>query len=59
VDRALRRHRIGPIRVDRSMLSESREAWVYVIVSADDKDFVPLADASGEAKGVLVWPNSD
>jgi hypothetical protein len=41
------------------MLSESREAWVYVIVSADDKDFVPLADASGEAKGVLVWPNSD
>jgi hypothetical protein len=59
VDGALRRHGITSIRVDRSMLSESREAWVHVIVSAVDNEYVPLAGASAEARGVLVWPNSD
>ncbi|MFC4312386.1 DUF6210 family protein [Steroidobacter flavus] len=34
VDSALRRHGITSIRLDRSMLPESREAWVHVIVSA-------------------------
>jgi hypothetical protein len=46
-DGALRRHGITSIRVDRSMLSESREAWVHVIVLADDKDFVPLGCIRG------------
>lgn len=59
VDGALRRHGITSIRVDRSMLSESREAWVHVIVSTVENEFVPLAGASAEAKGVLVWPNGD
>jgi hypothetical protein len=59
LDSALRRHGISSIRVDRSMLSESREAWVHVIVSALENGFVPLAGAPAEAKGVLVWPNSD
>jgi hypothetical protein len=36
VNRALHRHGFGSIRVDRSMLAQSREAWVHVMVAAQE-----------------------
>jgi hypothetical protein len=58
VDRALHRHGFGRIRVDRSMLAESREAWVHVIVSVGTQESIPL-ELSKDARGILTWPNSD
>jgi hypothetical protein len=48
------------IRVDRTRLQDSREAWVYVDV---DEQFsgakcAPIENL-GAAKGILTWPNSD
>jgi hypothetical protein len=51
VDGALRRHAITSIRVDRSMLSESREAWVHVIVSAVDNEYAPPCGRISGGKG--------
>src|SRR3954463_7829900 len=54
------------VRVDRTRLSESMEAWVYVI--ADTQEYVDLNTPSdyfgsvfgfGTATGVLTWQNSD
>jgi hypothetical protein len=60
LDRALHRHDLESIRVDRQMLSQSREAWVHVIVSADKQETtIPLLGLSEHARGVLIWPNSD
>jgi hypothetical protein len=59
VDDALSRHGLSPIRVDRSMLAESREAWVHVIVAPDEQELIPVAGLSEEVRGILIWPNSD
>jgi hypothetical protein len=44
------------ISVDRTRLSESEEAWVYVTVEATE---LATYQGFGSAKGVLVWSNSD
>ncbi|WAS96321.1 DUF6210 family protein [Nannocystis punicea] len=44
------------LRVDRTMLAESGEAWVYVDVIP--RGSCPLS-GSGPWKGILVWANSD
>lgn len=60
LDRQLRRHDFGWIRVDRSLLHESTEAWVHVLVSARGERSVPItADSTIPLPAVLVWPNSD
>lgn len=44
------------IRVDPTMVSESHEAWIHVIVKENNfSDF----SGFGEFKGVLTWANSD
>jgi hypothetical protein len=58
-DAALRRHGFESIRVDRSMLAQSREAWIHVTVSGDQEESVPLLGLSEGARGILIWPNSD
>jgi hypothetical protein len=59
VDGALSRHGFGSLRVDRSMLDQSREAWIHVIISPGEQESTPLAGLSEEARGILIWPNSD
>ena len=60
LDAALHRHGFSSVRVDRSLLAESKEAWVHVRVTNPGEDAVPLTLRSGEvALGILIWPNSD
>lgn len=50
------------IKVDRTRLHDSCEAWIYVdIAEVDDDSQFPLKKISGfgHCKGVLTWPNSD
>jgi hypothetical protein len=54
------RIRYGKIKVDRSRLEHSREAWVYVVAHADAKE--PIFENLEHWKGkhaVFIWPNSD
>jgi Family of unknown function (DUF6210) len=54
------RIRYGKIKVDRSKLEHSREAWVYVVAHSDAKE--PIFNNLEEWKGrhaVFIWPNSD
>lgn len=44
------------IAVDRTRLSESEEAWVYVTVEPLDG---VMYSGFGPSRGVLVWENSD
>jgi hypothetical protein len=52
------------LKVDRSRLDRSWEAWVYVLVdspgvaSGDVPKFSPV-QGFGQVGGVLTWPNSD
>ena len=46
------------LKVDRSMLEESMEAWVYVELNISEKD-KKLTTSIDANKGILVWPNSD
>jgi hypothetical protein len=46
------------LTVDRSRLSESCEAWVYVDIAPQPHDGYPLY-GFGKRKGVLTWYNSD
>lgn len=60
LDRALRKHGFTSISVDRTLLSESKEAWVHVVLSEVEIESVPLKIDPGQAAlGILVWPNSD
>lgn len=43
------------IKVDRSRISESMEAWIYVDV---EECMFPI-NGFGKSKGVLTWSNSD
>jgi hypothetical protein len=55
------------IKVDRSRLHESMEAWVFVRVDTrnlrpdgtPEADYFGLMYGFGAATGVLTWPNSD
>jgi hypothetical protein len=60
LDRALNRHGLSSIRVDRSMLAECKEAWVHVLISTSKSDALPLdTELDHGRKGILIWPNSD
>ncbi len=60
VDGILRRNGHQYMKVDRSRLSDSYEAWVDVLMAdnAGSKLVEPFT-GFGECKGVLTWPNSD
>jgi hypothetical protein len=54
------RARYGKIKVDRSRLEHSREAWVYVVARAGAKE--PIFEYVEGWKGrhaIFIWPNSD
>ncbi|MCW1926251.1 DUF6210 family protein [Luteolibacter arcticus] len=57
VDRLLSGYRATTgIRVDRSRMEDSREAWLWVTITEHpDHDFLGF----GECSAVLTWPNSD
>jgi hypothetical protein len=57
IDRLIAEHLGGGIRVDRKLVAESTEAWVYVDVV--DSEAQGLAAGLGNCKAVLTWPNSD
>jgi len=46
------------IKVDRSRLLESCEAWIYVVMDPTGGDLDELR-GFGRCHGVLTWPNSD
>ncbi|CAN5720749.1 hypothetical protein BH11VER1_BH11VER1_20970 [soil metagenome] len=49
-------HASAGIRVDRDRMSESREAWMWVILDENEKhDF----EGFGRSSAILTWPNSD
>jgi hypothetical protein len=45
------------VKVDRSRLQDSHEAWIYVEIS--EASFPPVIENFGKCKGVLIWANSD
>lgn len=47
------------LKVDRTRLDDSREAWIYVNVSEPTGDALPRISGFGKCKGVFVWGNSD
>jgi hypothetical protein len=58
IDRLLKNNGLEFIRVDRSRLSESFEAWVHVSVEEPTSE-IRLISGFGSARGVLTWSNSD
>lgn len=46
------------IRVNKARLSESREAWLHVVLDQRSDTDTVFADWHGES-AVLTWPNSD
>jgi hypothetical protein len=58
IDRLLRSDGFEFIKVDRSRLKDSFEAWIYVNVENSDEEF-PAIKGFGESKGILTWQNSD
>ena len=60
VDTILHRSAHEYMKVDRARLTDSYEAWVYVLITGITKPkFGELFSGFGECKGVLTWPNSD
>lgn len=49
------------LKVDRSRLNESAEAWVYVEIASAESDYVPVLSGFGPypMHGILTWENSD
>ena len=47
------------ISVDKSLLEESEEAWIYVRVEPAERAEYPIYTGFGSCRGVLVWSNSD
>lgn len=48
------------LKVDRTMLKSSYEAWVYVTISEPEGEpELNTIAGFGECRGVLTWPNSD
>lgn len=46
------------MKVDRSNLEQSFEAWIYVEVE-DLNDPIAIINGFGRTKGILTWANSD
>lgn len=61
IESVLRDGRLGvPLAVDRSRLKESHEAWVHVLILAEDGPIPTVAGFGPYPRpGVLTWPNSD
>lgn len=51
--------RQGLIRVDRTRLGESLEAWVWVNLMNEDENSVFLGFGPYPRAGILTWFNSD
>lgn len=45
------------IKVDRSRLTDSHEAWVYITLA--DPTCAGLLEGFTATRGILTWPNSD
>ena len=62
IDNLLQDYRLSQsLRVDRSRLNESHEAWVFAELLADDINEFPIFTGLGPypRKAVLSWTNSD
>ncbi|MBB5030547.1 DUF6210 family protein [Prosthecobacter vanneervenii] len=64
IDDILSRHGLNEsISVDREKLGDSHEAWVHVVVKADESHDEDLAQFTGfgpyPRHGILTWANSD
>ena len=62
IDSVLRKWKLTHVRVDRARLSESHEAWVWVLVHEEPPNPArPLFHGFGPypLRGVLVWTNTD
>jgi len=60
LDWLLTRQGLRCIRVDRSKLTESWEAWVHVTITGELDYKMPLESTMPEKlEAVLIWPNSD
>lgn len=62
IESILSKTKIFPnIKVDRKMLSQSHEAWIYVLIGDDEPCDPPLFFGFGPypRSGVLTWQNSD
>jgi hypothetical protein len=62
IDNLLQRVRLFPaIRVDRSRLAESHEAWVHVTIAGEEPGPHPVFEGFGPypRPEILTWPNSD
>lgn len=46
------------LKVDRTRLDDSKEAWIYVNVAEPTDEHAPVS-GFGPCKGVFVWGNSD
>ena len=47
------------IKVDRELLKESKEAWVYIKIDDSIKELYPLFENFSSNLGILTWRNSD
>lgn len=47
------------LKVDRTRLADSKEAWIYVDVQEPSGDVLPPISGFGVCKGVFIWRNSD
>jgi hypothetical protein len=62
IDALLQSHRLSHcLKVDRTRLDESSEAWIHVEVGADEAGEIPIFSGLGPYPryGVLTWQNSD
>jgi len=72
IDAALQESGCSAVRVNRTRLANSHEAWVHIEIVEDEANsrsygntigwvFIGESEVSGlgGSKGVLVWPNSD
>lgn len=47
------------LKVDRTRLADSREAWIYVDVHEPTYSELAPISGFGECKGIFIWGNSD
>lgn len=62
IERLLSEHRLSHcITLDRTRLRDSHEAWIHVIVTAEEAALTPLFSgfAPYPRHGVLTWTNTD
>lgn len=58
IDKLLRTDEFEFVKVDRSKMNESFEAWIYIDIEQLSRD-LQLLNGFGNTKGVLTWMNSD